>query len=296
MHPLTSKRRRPRSLSPCSGSADCERPAAGSRAKATKATAAPQSLTDIPPGSPTSGLYRLLSVMSTTATSSAGTLPPIALPDLKEEADKRGRDDQQGGGQPLAAELQLDHKLLALLDSLLCDHDRRVGEGLDPLHFDQMCFRPGLDQGIFRLNELKSRRTYLHACVLRPGQDRLGPVDTLGEVLEKGPDFVGLFKLRGVHLVAGGARGVLPSCQQLIRRLQNLVIAVASDACGLPQIAERLFVHALRKQLRRSSVAVAADIRHRIDPGRSGAVVPVAARAGGSRDITLLGQDPVMGH
>ena len=198
--------------------------------------------------------------MSTAGASLSGATPAIDLPDLDEEGDKGRCNHQEGGRQALAAELQLDHQLLTLLDSLLRDHDRRFGEGLDPLHFDHMCFSPGPDQGVFGLDELKSRRPYLHACVLRPGENRLGPVDALGEVLEKSPDFVALFELRRARLVAGGARGVLPSGQQRIRRLQHVVIAMARDACGLPQIAERFLVQ-------KQGMSVPPDVE-RVSAGR----------------------------
>lgn len=94
--------------------------------------------------------------------------------------------------------------------------------------------------------------------------------------------------------MAGGAGSAFPRGQHLVRRLDDVVVAVAGHAGRHPQIGERLLVRALVKELGGGGVTVAADIRHGIDPWRSGAVVAMTTTARRSGEITLFGQHLVM--
>src|SRR5574337_1819085 len=64
---------------------------------------------------------RLILFMSMPGASSAGSFSPINLSDLKEKAGQDRADDQQGGRQPFATELQFGQEVLAALQTLLCD-------------------------------------------------------------------------------------------------------------------------------------------------------------------------------
>src|SRR5574337_757767 len=94
--------------------------------------------------------------------------------------------------------------------------------------------------------------------------------------------------------MARRARGAFSTTQHRVRRFCDIVIPMACYARRHPQLSECRLVRALSEEVGRHDMAVAADIRHRIDTGRGGAVTAVATTACRRGEVGPLSQHFVM--